>query len=255
MVTVVFRETSVIQDKSRSVAMLLEFKSDNRIDARLPIANPPSLDDSLVLQQFKISADNHTSETRERAADFSAYFCRRAAGELAKLFRVCKRIVKALWACFEHDLLMDVSGHFLFLLFCCCNIKPFGLTSLGHLFAVLSTEMNKKLSDDRLDLVFHAISDRTRRALLARLTNGPVMVTELAKPFAMSLPGVAKHIRVLERARLVSRTVDGRIHRCSLAPGPLQEAERWLSHYRSFWMDTLDSLARYAEKEKQGKSH
>jgi hypothetical protein len=107
MVTVVFRETSVIQDKSRSVAMLLEFKSDNRIDARLPIANPPSLDDSLVLQQFKISADNHTSETRERAADFSAYFCRRAAGELAKLFRVCKRIVKALWACFEHDLLIS----------------------------------------------------------------------------------------------------------------------------------------------------
>jgi len=123
------------------------------------------------------------------------------------------------------------------------------------LFAVLSTEMNKKCSEDQLDLVFHAISDRTRRALLARLTEGPVKVTDLARPFTMSLAGVGKHIRVLERARLVSRTIDGRIHRCSLTPGPLREAERWLSHYRSFWADTLDSLARYAEKEKQGKSH
>lgn len=113
--------------------------------------------------------------------------------------------------------------------------------------------MKKKFSDDQLDLVFQAISDRTRRALLARLAKGPVMVTELARPFAMSLPGVAKHIRVLERARLVSRTVDGRIHRCSLAPEPLEEAESWLSHYRSFWTGTLDSLARYVEKKKQGK--
>ena len=115
--------------------------------------------------------------------------------------------------------------------------------------------MNKKLSDDRLDLVFYAISNRTRRALLARLAQGPVMVTKLARPFAMSLAGVGKHIRVLERARLVSRTINGRVHRCSLAAEPLQEAERWLSHYRSFWTDTLDSLARYAEKEKHGKSH
>jgi DNA-binding transcriptional ArsR family regulator len=120
---------------------------------------------------------------------------------------------------------------------------------------MLSTEMNKKFSDDQLDLVFHAISDRTRRALLARLAAGPVMVTELARPFAMSLPGVGKHIRVLERARLVSRTVDGRIHRCSFTPKPLQEAERWLDHYRSFWTDALDGLARYAEKKNQGKSH
>lgn len=124
---------------------------------------------------------------------------------------------------------------------------------LDHLFAALSTEMKKKSSDDRLDLVFHAISDRTRRALLARLAKGPVMITELARPFSMSLPGVAKHIRVLERARLVSRAVDGRVHRCSFAPEPLQEAQRWLDHYRSFWTDTLDGLARYAEKEKQVK--
>jgi DNA-binding transcriptional ArsR family regulator len=77
------------------------------------------------------------------------------------------------------------------------------------------------------------------------------MVTELARPFDMTLPGVAKHIRVLERARLVSRTVDGRIHRCSLSPEPLQEAERWLDHYRAFWTDTLDGLARYAGKQRK----
>ena len=73
------------------------------------------------------------------------------------------------------------------------------------------------------------------------------MVTELAAPFAMSLPAVSKHVRVLEAARLVVREVDGRIHRCSLAPGPLREVERWVEHYRSFWEDTLDALGRYVE--------
>jgi len=73
------------------------------------------------------------------------------------------------------------------------------------------------------------------------------MVTELAEPFDMSLPGVSKHLKVLERARLVVRAVDGRIHRCSLGAEPLREAERWLDHYRSFWEDTLQALARYVE--------
>jgi DNA-binding transcriptional ArsR family regulator len=118
-----------------------------------------------------------------------------------------------------------------------------------------SNHLNKKRPDDRLDLVFHALSDRTRRSLLARLTHGPAIVTELAKPFAMSLPAASKHLRVLERARLISRNIDGRVHRCTLAPGPLREAEEWLNHYRSFWTETLDGLARYAEKEKQKKSH
>jgi DNA-binding transcriptional ArsR family regulator len=73
------------------------------------------------------------------------------------------------------------------------------------------------------------------------------MVTELAEPFAMSLPAVSKHLRVLEAARLVVREVDGRVHRCSLAPGPLRDIGRWVEHYRSFWEDTLDAFCRYVE--------
>ena len=82
-----------------------------------------------------------------------------------------------------------------------------------------SSVKSKNQSDDRLDLVFRALGDRTRRALLARLAEKPAMVTELAEPFAMSLPAVSRHIRVLERARLVVRKVDGRVHRCSLDLG------------------------------------
>lgn len=105
-------------------------------------------------------------------------------------------------------------------------------------------------TDDQLDLVFHALSDRTRRALIDRLAKGPGKVTDLAEPFDMSLPAVSKHLRVMERARLVSRSVDGRIHHCSLGAGPLRDAERWLERYRSFWEDALGALARYAERDR-----
>jgi DNA-binding transcriptional ArsR family regulator len=113
--------------------------------------------------------------------------------------------------------------------------------------------LKRKHSEHKLDLVFHAISDRTRRSLLARLAGGPANITELARPFEMSLPAVSKHLRVLESARLVTRTVEGRVHCCALAPKPLQEAERWLNDYRSFWTSALDGLARYVENEKQTK--
>ena len=104
-------------------------------------------------------------------------------------------------------------------------------------------------SEDELDAVFHALSDRTRRALVARLADGPAKVTDLAAPFDMSLPAVSKHLHVLERARLVRRSVDGRIHRCSLGPRPLRDAEAWISRYRPFWEETLEALARYVEDE------
>jgi DNA-binding transcriptional ArsR family regulator len=100
---------------------------------------------------------------------------------------------------------------------------------------------------DRLDAAFQALGDRTRRALLARLAIGPAMVTELARPFDMSLPAVSRHIRVLESAGLIARSVDGRVHRCSLAAGPLQSVEAWLSRYRRFWEANLDALARFVE--------
>lgn len=113
---------------------------------------------------------------------------------------------------------------------------------------MLSSAGRKRYSsDDRLDAVFHALGDRTRRALLARLARRPAMVTDLAKPFTISLPAVSRHIRVLESAGLVVRAVDGRVHRCSLKAEPLKTIEAWLSHYRRFWEGNLDALARYVE--------
>ncbi|HYM26652.1 MAG TPA: metalloregulator ArsR/SmtB family transcription factor [Steroidobacteraceae bacterium] len=96
--------------------------------------------------------------------------------------------------------------------------------------------------------MFHALGDRTRRALLTRLTRTPAMITELARPFAMSLPAVSRHVRVLEQAGLIVRTVDGRVHRCTLNAAPLGSAAMWLRHYRRFWEGNLDSLARYVEE-------
>jgi DNA-binding transcriptional ArsR family regulator len=99
--------------------------------------------------------------------------------------------------------------------------------------------------DDQLDRVFRALADRTRRAILRRLSTGSATVTELAVLSGMSLPGVSKHLTVLEQAGLVVRTVQGRVRRCSLKPGPLHEASTWLAEYRSFWESALDSLAGY----------
>ncbi len=103
-----------------------------------------------------------------------------------------------------------------------------------------------------LDRLFHALSNQTRRAMLARLTEGPAKVTDLAAPFAMSLPSVSKHLRVLEQAGLVGRLIDGRVHHCTLDVAPLQDLERWLGHYRGFWDDSLRSLADYVEGEADG---
>lgn len=100
-----------------------------------------------------------------------------------------------------------------------------------------------------LDRVFGALSDRTRRAILARLAEGPVRVGELAEPFRMSLPAVSRHLKVLERARLIARDVEGRVHHCSLAPASLRDVDRWLDHYRGFWEGSLKSLARYVERD------
>ena len=112
---------------------------------------------------------------------------------------------------------------------------------------MLSALKSTVVRDDRLDQLFGALSDRTRRALLARLARGPSTVTELAAPFAMTLAAVSKHLRVLEAAGLVARTIDGRVHRLRLEPHPLHDAERWLAFYRDFWTGTLDHLARHVE--------
>jgi DNA-binding transcriptional ArsR family regulator len=113
-----------------------------------------------------------------------------------------------------------------------------------------SASYQRSKAEDRLDLVFRALADPTRRALLGSLARGPAKVTDLAGPFKMSLPAVSKHLKVLERAGLLVRAVDGRVHRCSLSAEPLWEAEQWLSSYRPFWEQTLDALARYVEEDK-----
>jgi len=100
---------------------------------------------------------------------------------------------------------------------------------------------------DRLDLIFHALANATRRALLQRLKQGPAMVTELAKPFGMSLNAVSKHLIVLERAGLIDRTIEGRTHACALKADPLADAEHWLISYQAFWDDKLDNLAQFVE--------
>jgi DNA-binding transcriptional ArsR family regulator len=106
-----------------------------------------------------------------------------------------------------------------------------------------------------LDSTFAALSDATRRGILARLASGEASVTELAKPYDMSLPAVSKHLRVLESAGLVARSKDGRVHRCRLEAAPMKSAADWIARYRQFWEAQLDSLQRYlensTEKEKQ----
>jgi DNA-binding transcriptional ArsR family regulator len=100
-----------------------------------------------------------------------------------------------------------------------------------------------------LDSVFAALSDPTRRGMLELLSKAEYCVTELARPFAMSLPAVSKHLRVLERAGLVRRARDGRIHRVRLETRPMQEAADWIGQYRRFWEGQFDSLAQYLEEQ------
>jgi DNA-binding transcriptional ArsR family regulator len=93
-----------------------------------------------------------------------------------------------------------------------------------------------------LDQLFHALADPTRRAMLADLRLHERSVGELAAPYRISLAAASKHIKTLERAGLVKRTVEGRTHRCALDAAPLAEADAWLRRYAAFWNDRLDAL-------------
>jgi DNA-binding transcriptional ArsR family regulator len=97
-------------------------------------------------------------------------------------------------------------------------------------------------SSEPLDSVFHALADPTRRAMLASLAARERTVSELAEPFSMSLAAASKHVKTLERAGLVRRTVQGRTHICRLDPEPLAEAHEWLRFYERFWNERLDAL-------------
>lgn len=104
---------------------------------------------------------------------------------------------------------------------------------------------------DSLDQVFSALSDPTRRAILAQLARKPATITEIAAPFAVSLNAVSKHVMVLERAGLVRREVAGREHHCRLETAPLRRADAWLEHYRHFWEVRLDALERHIVAQRQ----
>ena len=99
-----------------------------------------------------------------------------------------------------------------------------------------------ELDSSRLDAVFHALGDATRRRMLRELAEGERSVGQLAEPFAMSLAAASKHIKALEGAGLIRREVRGRTHVCHLDPGPLASADEWLRHYERFWTDRLDTL-------------
>ncbi|HWX07514.1 MAG TPA: metalloregulator ArsR/SmtB family transcription factor [Bradyrhizobium sp.] len=108
-----------------------------------------------------------------------------------------------------------------------------------------------KYSDQMLDRTFAALADPTRRALLARLgRRDSVSVSELAKPFAMSLPAVMKHLDVLSDAGLIAREKTGRTVACRLTADPMEQAMDWLNRYQRFWSDNLDRLAAFVEEEK-----
>lgn len=106
-------------------------------------------------------------------------------------------------------------------------------------------------SSDRLDATFAALADPTRRAILARLAKGEAALTDLAGPFEMTIPAVAKHLRVLERAGLIARGRSAQRRPCRLQPRPLKEATGWMERYRRFWEGSFDRLDEYLEEMKK----
>ncbi|HEX3775429.1 MAG TPA: metalloregulator ArsR/SmtB family transcription factor [Polyangiaceae bacterium] len=101
--------------------------------------------------------------------------------------------------------------------------------------------------DERLDAIFHALSDATRRRIIAELARGSQAVTELALPFPISLPAISKHLDVLERAGLVRRAREGRFQRCHLTAAALDDASAFIERYRAYWHTNLDQLAAFVE--------
>src|SRR3954452_7120876 len=108
-----------------------------------------------------------------------------------------------------------------------------------------------KYNPATLDRTFAALADPTRRRILAHLSHGDKRVTHLARPHAMSLPAVSKHLRVLEKAGLLRRRRQGRVHEMQLDAKPLKQAARWVEEYRKFWEGSLDRLAAYLERTKR----
>ena len=104
---------------------------------------------------------------------------------------------------------------------------------------------------DRLSATFAALADPTRRAILARLARGEATVTELAEPFAISLPAISKHLKVLERAGLIERGREAQWRPCRLQAEPLREVDDWVEQYRRHWEESFDRLSEYLRQLQQ----
>ena len=125
---------------------------------------------------------------------------------------------------------------------------------MRQLFPFTETVNLMGKSDAQLDLVFTALSDPTRRAVLARLRQGEASLTRLAKPLQVSLPSMSKHVRVLERAGLVDRQVAGRLHRLRLKRHAFQMVDSWLHDYASAWEAQLGGLEEYLQAERRSRT-
>lgn len=112
-------------------------------------------------------------------------------------------------------------------------------------YRIINRTVYDAMPPDQLDTTFAALADPTRRAILARLASGEASVNELAQPFAMSLPAVSKHLKVLERAGLISRGREAQWRPCRLEAGPLKDVSDWVENYRRFWDDSFDRLGDY----------
>jgi DNA-binding transcriptional ArsR family regulator len=113
-----------------------------------------------------------------------------------------------------------------------------------------------KVSTAQLNATFSALADPTRRAILSRLTKGEASVTDLAKPFEMSMPAITKHLKVLERAGLIARGREAQWRPCRIVAKPLADANEWLEGYRRFWEKSFDRLDEYLlEMKKEEKKH
>jgi DNA-binding transcriptional ArsR family regulator len=105
--------------------------------------------------------------------------------------------------------------------------------------------------EPEVEILFHALADSSRRAMVDHLTSGPASVSELARPLSMSLPAVVQHLHVLEASGLVRSKKLGRVRTCTIEPGALRAAERWLVERRTFWEQSLDRLGEYLDQPQQ----
>lgn len=112
----------------------------------------------------------------------------------------------------------------------------------------LINQLVNYMAIDHLSITFAALADPTRRAILARLAAGEATVQDLARPFKMSLPGISKHLKVLERAHLIARGRDAQWRPCRLRAAPLKNAAAWMEQYRRFWEMSLDRLEEYLQE-------